>query len=105
MLIGFGAGASKLTTHFFTYIVTERGPEAVGEAEIETEGGKMPGMVLSMGVGGLARGAAVGGALSTGREIGSESMRAAAERTAEQFMELVKPGLIRRGWITEEVAG
>jgi hypothetical protein len=29
---------------------------------------------------------------------------AAAERTAEKFMELVKPGLVRRGWITEEVA-
>lgn len=104
MLIGFGAGASELTTHFFTYVVTERGPEPVGEAEIETEGGKMPGMLLSMGVGGLAQGAAVGGAAATAKEFGPESMGAAAERTAEKFMELVKPGLVRRGWITEEVA-
>ena len=101
MLIGFGAGASKLTTHFFTYVVTERGPEPVGQAEIESKGGKMPGMVLSMGVGGLVQGAAVGGAAATGKEFGPESMGAAAKRTAEKFMELVKPGLVRRGWITE----
>lgn len=104
VLIGFGAGSSELKTRFFTYVITEDGPEEVGQAKIETESGKTPGIILSLGIGGLVRGAVVGGAIATGKEFGPESMRAAAERTADKFMELVKPALVERGWITEEIA-
>ncbi len=108
MLVGFGAGAAELRTHFFAYVETELGHEQLGKAEVETEGGKMPGMLLSMGVGAVGgavvRGAAIGGGVAAAKEFGPESIQAAAGRTAEQFMEVIKPAMVKRGWITEEVA-
>lgn len=104
VFIGFGLGANELKTRFFTYVVTPDGPEAVGQADIDAKGGKTPGMILSLGIGGLVQGAAVGGAMATGKEFGPESIRGAADRTANEFMELVKPAMVERGWITKEAA-
>jgi len=101
VLIGFGAGANDLQTHFEVYSITEQGRVPVGTAGITAAGGRMPGMLLSMGLGGLAKGAAVGGGLAAGKEFTSESLQGAAQRTAEEFMKEVKPGLVKRGWVKE----
>lgn len=101
VLIGFGAGGNDLQTHFEVYSITELGRVPVGTAGITAKGGHMPGMLLSMGLGGLAKGAAVGGGLAAGKEFTSESLQGAAKRTAEEFMKEVKPGLVKRGWINE----
>ncbi len=61
VLIGFGAGGNDLQTHFEVYSITEAGRIPVGTAGIQAEGGHVPGMLLSMGLGGLAKGIAVGG--------------------------------------------
>lgn len=102
VLIGFGAGSNDLATHFEVYQVTSSGRTPFGSAQIEAEGGHMPGMLLSMGIGGLIKGAAIGGALATGREFTSESIQGAADRTAKEFIEIVKPGLEEHGWIEKE---
>jgi hypothetical protein len=102
VLIGFGAGASDLRTHFDVYQVTETGRMPLGSAGIEAAGGHMPGVLLSMGVGGVVKGLAVGGTLAAGREFTSESIEGAAERTAKEFIKEVKPGLEKRGWIASD---
>jgi len=108
MLIGFGAGASELKTHVEAYTVTEQGPVRLGEASVKTEGGKMPGMLVPVGVGAAAgraaTSAAVSGGIAVAKELGPESMRAAAKRTAEEIMKILKQGFVRRGWITPELA-
>lgn len=102
VLIGFGAGANDLQTHFDVYSVTEQGRIPLGTAGIEAAGGYMPGMLLSMGIGGVVKGLAVGGTLAAGKEFTSESLEGAAERTSKEFIETVKPDLVRRGWIKKD---
>jgi len=102
VLVGFGAGANNLQTHFDVYQITEYGRTELGTAGIQAKGGHMPGILLSMGVGGVVKGLAIGGSLATGREFTSESMKGAAERTAKEFIKEVKPGLEKRGWIESD---
>ncbi len=46
MLIGFGAGSAGLETLVEGYVVTTRGLVPLGSAQIETSGGKKPGMLV-----------------------------------------------------------
>lgn len=101
VLIGFGAGSNDLQTHFDVYQLTDNGRTQLGTAGIKAAGGHMPGMLLSMGIGGVVKGLAVGGTLAAGKEFTSESLGGAAERTAKEFIKTVKPDLARRGWIKE----
>ena len=100
--IGFGAGSNKLQTHFDVYQITPAGRTLMGSAGITAAGGKMPGILLSMGIGGVAKGLMVGGTIAAGKEFTSESIEGAALRTAEEFITTVKPGLIERGWIEDD---
>ncbi len=104
MLIGFGAGASELQTHIEAYQVTAEGPRRLGSAQIETQGGKMPGMLVPVGAGAAAgraaKSAAIAGGVGVAKEVGSEGMNAAAQRTAEQIAELLSEGFVRQGWIS-----
>ena len=104
MLIGFGAGASELQTHIEAYQVTAEGPRRLGSAQIETQGGKMPGMLVPVGAGAAAgraaKSAAIAGGVGVAKEVGSEGMNAAAKRTAEQIAELLSEGFVRQGWIS-----
>lgn len=100
-LVGFGAGNNSLQTHFDVFQLTANGRTQLGTAGLKAAGGHMPGVLLSMGVGGVVKGLAVGGALATGREFSSESLGGAAERTAKEFIKTVKPDLVRRGWVKE----
>ena len=102
VLVGFGAGANNLQTHFDVYHISEYGRTELGSAGIQAKGGHMPGILLSMGVGGVMKGLAVGGSLATGREFTGESIKGAAERTAKEFVKEVRPGLEKRGWIESD---
>ena len=99
VLIGFGAGSAELRTLAEVYVVAPNGElVAVASAEIEAEGGRMPGMVVPLGVGQIATIAAAGTAkLFT--EAGSESLDGAARRTAEELAELMVAAYRRRGWM------
>ena len=98
VLIGFGAGASELRTLAEAYVVTTNGLVSLGSAEIEAEGGKMPGMVVSLGVG-SAVSIAASGASKIVSETGSETLDGAAKRTAKEIAELMVAGYQRRGWM------
>jgi hypothetical protein len=54
MLIGFGAGSAELETLVEGYLVTTGGLVPLGSAQIETAGGRMPGMLVPMGAGAAA---------------------------------------------------
>ncbi len=103
MLIGFGAGAAELKTFVEGYQVTAGGLRALGSAEIEAGGGKMPGMLVPV-AGGAAAGTAatsvaISGALNVGQEIKPESIEGAAKRTAEEIAEVLREAFKKRGWI------
>ena len=103
VLIGFGAGAAELRTLVEVYQMTDSGLRDLGFVEIEAEGGKMPGMVVPLGVGAatdnVLRSAAIGGGISVVKEVGPETLDAAAERTAEEISGRIKASYEKRGWL------
>jgi hypothetical protein len=103
MLIGFGAGAAELRTLVEIYQMTDTGLRDLGFVEIQAEGGKMPGMIVPLGVGAatdnVIRGAVVGGGVAAVKEIGPETLDAAAERTADQISRRIKESYEKRGWM------
>ena len=98
VLIGFGAGAVELRTLAEIYVVVSDVLVPLRSAEIVAEGGKMPGMVVSLGIGSIAD-IAVSGASAIVSETGDESVDGAARRTAAQIAQLVLAGYARRGWL------
>ena len=103
MLVGFGAGAGELKTLVEGFQVTATGLRPLGSAEFRSAGGKMPGFVVPFGVG-LATGrarttAAVAGGINILQELGPESMRAAANRTAKDIAKILRDAFQKQGWI------
>jgi len=103
VLIGFGSGAAELKTLAEAYEVTASGLRPIGSTVISSEGGQLPGMLVSLGVGaatgGLAAAAAVGTTTAVVKETGSESLEAAAERTADEISKLIVDAYKKRGWM------
>ncbi len=98
VLFGFGAGAAELRTLAETYLVVADTLVPLRSAEVEAEGGKLPGMVGSLAIGSLAD-IAFSGSLSLASEAGPESIEGAARRTAAQIAQLMLAAYVRRGWM------
>jgi hypothetical protein len=96
VVIGFGAGASEVTTLAEAYVVTPDGWEPLGSATISAAGGAMPGLLVPLGLGSAA-GLAIGSASKLATR-GSESLEGAAKRTAKEIADLIVAGYERRGW-------
>ncbi|HEY5849885.1 MAG TPA: DUF4410 domain-containing protein [Lysobacter sp.] len=96
VLIGFGAGAGELKTLAETYQVTETGLRPLGWTQVDTAGGKLPGILVPVGVGASA---AVAGGANIAQERGPEAMQAAAQRTAKELAKLIIDGYRKRGWL------
>lgn len=103
VLIGFGAGAGELKTLAEVYQVTADGLLPLGATRIETAGGKLPGVLVPLGigagVGSAATSAAVGGTSNVLQERGPEAMKAAAQRTARELARVVVEAYRKRGWL------
>jgi NADPH-dependent 2,4-dienoyl-CoA reductase/sulfur reductase-like enzyme len=103
MLIGFGAGSAGLETLVEGYVVTTRGLVPLGSAQIETSGGKKPGMLVPMGAGAAAgraaTSAAISGASNILQEAGPEGLDAAAKRTAKEIAREIVKAYEERGWL------
>lgn len=103
MLVGFGAGAAELKTLVEGFQVTASGLRPLGSAEFRTAGGKLPGIVVPLGVGaatGRTRTTAViAGGANIVQELGPESMRAAANRTAKDIAQILQDAFKKQGWI------
>lgn len=103
MLIGFGAGSAELKSHVVAYQITAQGPRRLGEGEIKTSGGKMPGILIPVGAGAAAGRAAtsavVSGGLNVAQEAGPESLESAAKRTAQEIAKALSQAFAQQGWI------
>lgn len=103
VLIGFGAGRGELSTLVEAFQITATGPRSLAAAQASTEGGRLPGVLLPLGVasaaGTVATSAAVSGASNVMQERGPESIRAAAQRTAQGIANSIIDIYRQRGWL------
>ncbi len=119
VLIGFGAGARELKTIVEIYQTTAEGPRPLITEEIKATGGKLPGMLFTVAaaiatgpvgvsagaaasagtVGAAGQAAAVSGGVNVAKEIGPESLEAAAKGTAKEIAKALSQIFTRHGWI------
>lgn len=103
LVIGFGAGASHLTTMVEGYQVTTEGLRKLGSGSLDSGGNKTPGAAL--GVVGLIATAhpagliIIGGMKAYGEYSGSAKIEARAKETAKEIASRLKPKLLEQGWI------
>ncbi len=101
--LGFGSGATELTTAVEGYQMTPEGPRLLGSAELQSGGGKTPGLIVPIAV--LAAtanpiGLLVMGAMKVrGEMTGSSKLEGAAKRTAEAIADRLRVRFKEQGWI------
>ena len=101
--LGFGSGATELTTDVEGYQMTNKGPRLLGSAQLDSAGGKTPGLIVPLAV--LAAtanpiGLIVMGGAKVGMELtGKSKIEGAAERTAEAIGEQLRVRFKEHGWI------
>jgi hypothetical protein len=101
--LGFGSGATDLTTSMEGYQMTAEGPRLLGSAELESGGGKTPGLVVPLVV--LAAtanpiGLIVMGTAKVAMEVtGKSKLEGTAERTAKAIAEQLQIRFKEQGWI------
>lgn len=99
MLLGFGAGAGELKTLVETYQMTPTGLRPLGAAQVQTAGGKLPGVLVPLGIGASVAGVVAGGTSNVMQERGPESINAAAQRTAKEIARQLADAYRKRGWL------
>ena len=101
--LGFGSGATELTTSVEGYQMTESGPRLLGGGKLEQTGGKTPGLIVPVAV--LAASSnpigliVVGGAKVYMEATGKSKIEGATKRTAEKIAEQLKVKYQEQGWI------
>jgi hypothetical protein len=102
MVIGFGAGSSKLVAHVQVYQAMEWGLRRIAAAEATATGSKMPGMAVPVGggaaMGTMAMSAAISGGMNVVKEVRG-SMDADAGRLADQITKRAVDFYERQGWL------
>jgi hypothetical protein len=103
VLVGFGSGASDLSTAVEAYQMTTEGLRPLGRGQIRSEGGELPGMIVPLAVVAATAspiGLIVGGtAKATSELTGSETIEGAAERTATEIAAQLKTAAEEQDWI------
>jgi len=103
LTLGFGSGATELTTTVEGYQMTNKGPRLLGSAKLDSAGGKTPGLFVPLAV--LAAtanpiGLVVMGGAKVGMELtGKSKVEGAAQRTAEAIGEQLRVRFKEQGWI------
>jgi len=101
--IGFGSGATELTTAVEGYQMTPSGPRLLGSAKLDSAGGKTPGVIVPLAV--LAATAnpigliVMGGAKVAMEVTGKSKIEGAAKRTAEAIGEQLQVRFKELSWI------
>jgi hypothetical protein len=101
--IGFGSGASELTTAVEGFQMTAQGLRKLGSAKIGAGAGKSPGAALGV-VGLIATanpaGLIIGGGVKAyGEYTGSSKIEGRAKATAKEIAEVLKKRFQEEGWI------
>jgi hypothetical protein len=103
LALGFGSGATELTTVVEGYQMTKEGPRLLGSGELKSAGGKTPGLVVPLAV--LAATSnpigliVVGGAKVAMEASGKSKIEGAAQRTAEAIADQLRVRFKEQGWI------
>ena len=98
VVIGFGAGSSKLVARVQVYQVVDWGLRRIAEAEAVASGSKMPGMALPVGIAATVTSAAISGGMNILKEVRG-GMDADAGRMAEQIAKRAEAYYRRQGWL------
>jgi hypothetical protein len=103
LAIGFGSGASELTTAVEGFQVTPQGLRKLGSGTVESGGSKMPGGAVPAVVA-VATGNPVGlivtsGIKIYGEESGSSKVEGRAKQTADEIADQLKIRFKQQGWI------
>lgn len=101
--LGFGAGAASMKTRVEGYQMTAQGERLLGSGDVDSGGGKGPGLVVPLAVT-LATanpiGLVVGGAVKVGTEAsGYSTIEGAGKRTAKEIAEQLRVAFQKQGWI------
>lgn len=103
LLLGFGSGAADLKTAAQGYVMTADGLRPLGSGEIDSGGGKSPGLLAPLAVMAATSnpiGLIAGGAVQLHEEAtGANTIEAAARRTADEIAAQIKPQFEKQGWI------
>lgn len=107
LVIGFGAGASKLDTRIEVYQMTGGTPRRVLEFETHVESAKMPGAAVTMGAGAVATGAVTAGSAAVaagmaGVKAHQSTMGALADKAAEEITAYLSQYFAKQGWISSD---
>jgi len=103
LVLGFGSGATDLTTAVEGYQMTNTGPRLLGTGQLESGGGKTPGLIVPIAV--LAATAnpigliVMGGMKVEGEISGRTKIEGSAKRTAEAIAEQLEIKFKEQGWI------
>jgi hypothetical protein len=104
VLIGFGSGAADLKTVVEGYLMTAQGLRRLGAGELDSGGGKTPGVAVPLAVAVATAnpvGLIVSGAAKAyGEASGSATIEGTAERTADEIAEKLQVAFEKQGWIS-----
>ncbi len=101
--LGFGSGSADLKTVVEGYLMTASGLRRLGSGEIDSGGGKGPGIALPLAMA-VASGNPIGLVVSTaakaqGEMSGRTTIEGAAKRTAKEIADQLQVAFRRQGWI------
>jgi hypothetical protein len=103
LVVGFGSGKADLRTMVEGFLVTSTGLRKLGSGEVDSGGGKTPGLLVPLAVTVATAnpvGLLVGGAVKGYGELsGKDTIEGAAERTAQQIADELEPAFKKQGWI------
>ncbi len=103
LTLGFGSGATELTTAVEGYQMTNAGPRLLGSGQLESGGGKTPGLIVPLAVFAATANpiglAVMGGLKLEGELSGRTKIEGSAKRTAEAIAEQLQIKFKEQGWI------
>jgi hypothetical protein len=107
MIIGFGAGASKLETQVRVSRVSDSGtPAQIMRFKTASDSGKMPGAALTMGAGAAAQGGAAvagaGTAVQSAGKVYNSMLSTLADKTSKQITAYLSQYFGQQGWIAQD---
>ena len=103
LTLGFGSGATELTTAVEGYQMTPEGPRLLGSGQLQSGGSKTPGLFVPLAV--LAAtanpiGLLVMGSMKVYGEVtGRDKLEGAAKRTAKAIADRLRVRYKEQGWI------
>jgi hypothetical protein len=109
LVIGFGAGASKLDTQVNVYRITAGTRQSLLQFTTHADSGRMPGAAVTMGAGAAAQGGATVGMAAASAGMGGAKTYTSqvgylSDKTADQVVAYLSQYFAQQGWISPDQA-